>query len=65
MKLPTAATGKRVTVCAASAKGVKVYANTGDRIQGGATNGAVALALNKANVYFAADATNWRVLRGA
>lgn len=65
VKLPTAATGLRVIVCAASAKGVKVYPFLGDRIQGAATNAAVALVLNKSSIYIAADATNWRVVKGA
>lgn len=65
IKLPTAATNKRVVVLAASAKGVKVYPFTGDRIQGAATNVAVALVLNKSSEYIAVDANNWRVLKGA
>ncbi len=65
VKLPTAATGLQVTVCAASAKGVKVYPFAGDRIQGAATNVAVALVLNKSSIYIAADANNWRVVKGA
>ncbi len=65
VKLPTAATGKRVIVCAASAKGVKVYPFLADRIQGAATNAAVALVLNKSSIFIAADAVNWRVVKGA
>lgn len=65
VKLPTAATGVSVVICAASAKGVKVYPFSGDRIQGAATNAAVALVLNKSSIFIAADTTNWRVVKGA
>lgn len=65
VKLPTAVTGLQVTICAASGKGVKVYPFSGDRIQGAATNAAVALVLNKSSIFIAADAVNWRVVKGA
>ncbi len=65
VKLPTAATGLQVTVCAASAKGCKVWPFAGDRIQGAATNAAIALVLNKSSIFIAADAVNWRVVKGA
>lgn len=65
VKLPTAATGKRVTVVAMSAKGVKVYPFTDDRIQGAASNVAVALVLNKTSQFLAVDAVNWRVFKGS
>lgn len=65
VRLPTAATGRQVTICAASAKGVKVYPFLGDRIQGAATNAAVALVLNKSSIYIASDTINWRVVKGA
>lgn len=64
VKLPAAATGKRVKIAAASAKGVKVYPFTADRIYGAATNAALALPLNKTYEYLAIDATNWRVMKG-
>ena len=65
IKLPTAATGKNVTVFAMSGKGVKVYPYSGDRIQGAATNVAVALVLNKSTMFQAVDTNNWRQFKGA
>ncbi len=65
VKLPTAATGKRLKVLAMSAKGVKVYPFTADRIHGAATNAALALPLNRSFEFIAVDAINWRVLKGA
>lgn len=65
VKLPTAATGKRVTVAAASAKGVKVYPATNDRIHGAATNAALALPLNRTYTFIAVDTATWRVQKGA
>lgn len=65
VKLPTAATGKRVTVFAAASVGVKVYPATGDNLLGSATNAAVVLAAGKANIYQAVNASVWRVLVGA
>ena len=65
VKLPTAVAGAEVIVCAASAVGVKVYPFLGDRIQGAATNAAVALVLNKSSIFEAVDSINWRVVKGA
>ncbi len=65
VKLPAAVTGQRVEIFAAATVGVKVYPATGDKLLGQATNAAVLLAAGKANIYQAADATTWRVLKGA
>lgn len=65
VKLPTAATGKRVQVFCPGTVGVKVYPNTGDKISTASTNAAVALVADKANLYIAKDATTWAVMKGA
>jgi hypothetical protein len=65
VKLPTAATGKMVRVMVPGTVGVKVYPATGDKISTGATNAAVALAADKANLYVAKDAITWAVMKGA
>lgn len=64
VKLPAAATGLKYLVMAPTAKGVKVYPNTGDSIGTTATNSAVALVLNKSSLYIAESASKWRVLTG-
>lgn len=65
VKLPTAATGTMVRVFCPGTKGVKVYPNTGDKISTASTNAAVALVLDKANIYVAKDAITWVVMKGA
>lgn len=68
IRLPTAATGKRVFVNnGAAANAVKVYPGTGDRIGAAATNalGSSKPAAGKGNIYFAQDAGTWRVMAGA
>jgi len=65
VKLPTAATGLEVTVCAAGSFGVKVYPATNNRIGAANTNVAdTTLAINKSNCYIAVSATKWVVQRG-
>ena len=65
VKLPTAATGLEVTVCAAGSFGVKVYPSTNNRIGAANTNVAdTTLAINKSNCYIAVSATKWVVQRG-
>lgn len=65
IKLPVAVTGLRVEVFAAQTVGVKVYPASGAKLQGAATNVAVVLASNKANIYQAINGTTWRVIKGA
>lgn len=65
VKLPTAATGVQVRVMIGGTKGVKVYPFSGDRISTAATNVAVALAADKANLYVAQNASLWLVQKGA
>lgn len=66
VRLPTAATGKRVFINNGATTAVKVYPATGDKIGAGATNAVgTAIAANKGNIYFAQDAVTWRVLTGA
>jgi hypothetical protein len=65
VKLPTAATGKEVRVHCPGTVGVKVYPNTSDKIDAGATNAAQALVAGKANIYQARDAVTWVTLKGA
>jgi hypothetical protein len=65
VKLPSAVPGMEVTVCADTAKGVKVYPATNAKIGSAATNVAVALAANKTAKYYAFSTTQWRVMTGA
>lgn len=65
VKLPAAATGLQVQVFVPGTKGVKVYPFTADKISTAATNVAVALVADKANIYRAIDTVTWAVLRGA
>ncbi|MCR5877003.1 hypothetical protein [Phenylobacterium sp. J367] len=67
MKLPTAATGKVVSIHNDAATAVKVYPQTGGRINAASTNavGTQTIAQNKGNIYIAQDATRWRVVAGA
>lgn len=65
VKLPTATTGLQVMVMVPGTKGVKVYPFSGDKISTAATNVAVALVADKANIYRAIDAVTWAVMKGA
>lgn len=65
VKLPVAATGAQVQIMVPGTKGVKVYPNTNNKISTAATNVAVALVADKANIYVAKDAVTWSVLKGA
>ena len=65
VKLPTAATGKRVSVFVPGTVGVKVYPGTGARIDAVATNTAQALVAGKANLFLARDSTRWITMKGA
>lgn len=57
--------GKEVLVMAASAKGVKVYPYSGERLYGAATNAAVALVLNKSSRFISVGDGTWRIHKGA
>lgn len=65
VKLPTATTGKTIQVMVPGTIGVKVYPFAGDRISTAATNAAVALVADKANIYVAKDTVTWAVMKGA
>lgn len=66
VRLPTAATGKRIWINNAAALAVKVYPATGDKIGAAATNAVgAAIASNKGSIYIAQDAVTWRVTTGA
>lgn len=66
VRLPTAATGKRVWVNNGTTTAVKVYPATGDKIGTAATNAVgAAVGSGKGNIYIAQDAVTWRLLTGA
>lgn len=66
LKLPNIAGAKnRITVVAQSAKGVKVYPWTGQRLTGAATNVAVSVPLNRAFTFISDGGSLWRILRGS
>lgn len=65
VKLPAAATGLMRRVFCPGTIGVKVYPFTGDKISTAATNAAVALVADKANIYIAKDSVTWAVQKGA
>jgi hypothetical protein len=65
VKLPLAATGLMRRVFVPGTVGVKVYPNTGDKISTAATNAAVLLVADKANIYLAKDDKTWAVQKGA
>lgn len=65
VKLPVASTGLMLYVLADPAVGVKVYPATNGIIGSAATNAAVALVKNKANLYVGVDTRRWRVQVGA
>lgn len=66
VKLPTAATGKRVDIFADPSVGAKVYAAAAGQKIGTATTAttAFALAKNTATVFLAKNTTQWLVLKG-
>lgn len=65
VKLPVASTGLCIYVLADPAVGVKVYPAANGIIGSAATNAAVALVKNKANLYVGVDTRRWRVQVGA
>lgn len=66
VKLPTPATGKRLTMVASATVGNKVYPAAAGQSIGTATTAttAFALALNTSTQFIATSATKWRVLKG-
>lgn len=65
IKLPTAATGLIVQVLSICTQGCKVYPYSGDKIMTSATNAAVVQAGLKGEIYYARNAVQWVVLKGA
>lgn len=65
IRLPTAATNLQVTVYSICTQGCKVYPFAGDKIMTSATNAAVVQAGLKGEIYYARNATQWVVLKGA
>lgn len=65
VKLPTAATGKRVNIWPDPAIGNKVYPAAGALIGAAATNAALAVVKNKPVQLIGVSATKWRVMAGA
>lgn len=64
VKLPVASTGMQIYLLADPLVGAKVYPNTAGFIGSAASNAAVALVKNKANLYVAIDKLHWRVQVG-
>lgn len=65
IRLPVAATGLTELINNAGAHSVHVFPASGDRIGAAATNVATAVAAGKGGIFFAQDATTWRVILGA
>lgn len=67
VKLPAAAEGLMIAIHNTASTAVKVYPNTGDKINAASTNavGAQTIAQNKGNIYIAQDDTTWRLFAGA
>jgi hypothetical protein len=65
VRLPPAAAGLTELVNNAGARFVQVFPASGDRIGAAATNASIALEPGKGGIFFAQDATTWRVILGA
>ncbi len=67
VKLPTAATGRRLSIWASPTVGVNVYAAAAGQKIGTATTAttAFAVAKNTATEFYAINAVNWRVQKGS
>jgi hypothetical protein len=65
IRLPAAAAGLTELVNNAGAQRVRVFPASGDRIGAAATNASIALEAGKGGIFFAQDATTWRVILGA
>lgn len=64
-RLPACVTGRKVLLMSGAVQGCKIYPAANDKIGAAATNVAVVLAGNKANLYVGQDAVTWRVQIGA
>jgi hypothetical protein len=65
IRLPAATAGLTEMIANAGAHGVQVFPASGDRIGADATNASTSLAAGKGGIFFAQDATTWRVILGA
>lgn len=65
IRLPAATAGLTELIANAGANDVRVYPASGDRIGANATNASTTLAAGKGGIFFAQDATTWRVILGA
>jgi hypothetical protein len=65
VRLPAASAGLTELVNNAGANPVRVFPASGDRMGAAATNASIALAPGKGGIFFAQDATTWRVILGA
>jgi hypothetical protein len=64
VRLPAASAGLTELVNNAGAHGVQVFPASGDRIGAAATNASIVLETGKGGIFFAQDATTWRVILG-
>ncbi len=65
VRLPAAATGKKVQLFNDATTTVKVYPGTGGSIGATSTNGAATIATRKGTVFFARNTTHWIAMAGA
>jgi hypothetical protein len=65
IRLPGATPGLTELIANAGAHSVHVFPASGDRIGAAATNAGTTLAAGKGGIFFAQDATTWRVILGA
>jgi len=65
IRLPVAATGLTELINNAGAHSVHIFPASGNRIGASATNASTTLAAGKGGIFFAQDATTWRVILGA
>jgi len=63
VKLPTAVSGRTVTVFNATATDCKLYPNSSDSINGGSANASITLPANTSYTLSCKDSTDWRVHR--
>tara|TARA_B110000967_G_C18901869_1_gene576299 strand:+ start:11880 stop:12746 length:867 start_codon:yes stop_codon:yes gene_type:complete len=62
VKLPTAATGVRVTVYNSTSALIKIYPNTSDAIDDGSANAPITLRPNKVKEYIAISVSQWNTV---
>jgi hypothetical protein len=65
IRLPVAATGLTELITNAGAHSLHVFPASGNRIGTAATNASTTVAAGKGGIFFAQDATTWRVILGA